>query len=240
MRSVGGQLGVYKSMLYKPQPAYLQSLDRALVATASAAWRGSGMSQGLAQVDNLRDYLRNAEKKVKIITSAQVQMGGSSGQVPVSIQNGLLDQAIRVKVVASAATTSQLTIGRFQDVVVVPPQQAVTVRLPVSSAPQGSTAIQLSLTSPNGMPLTFVTGKSLTVASTRYGRAILFLIAAAIGVLVLTSVYRGIRRWLHGDTHVVNEEADPPGSVVTGTSDALHPTEAPDDLADARRWVDDA
>ena len=33
---------------------------------------------------------------------------------------------------------------------------------------------------------------------------------------------------------------DPPGSVVTGTSDARHPTEAPDDLADARRWVDDA
>ena len=168
-------------------------------------------------------------------------MGGSSGQVPVSIQNGLLNQAIRVKVVASAATTSsQLTIGRFQDVVVVPPQQAVTVRLPVNSAPQGSTEIKLSLASPNGMPLTFVTGKSLTVASTRYGRAILVLIAAAIGVLVLTSVYRGARRWLHGDTHLVNEEADPPGSVVTGTSDALHPTEAPDDLADARRWVDDA
>ena len=76
--------------------------------------------------------------------------------------------------------------------------------------------------------------------STRYGRAILVLIAAAIGVLVLTSVYRGVRRSLHGDTHLVNEEADPPGSVVTGTSDALHPTEAPDDLADARRWVDDA
>jgi hypothetical protein len=227
-------------MLYKPQPAYLQSLDRALVATASAAWRGSGMSQGLAQANNLRDYLRSAEKKVRIIASPQVQMGGSSGLVPVSIQNGLLDQAIRVKVVANAATTSQLTIGRFRDVVIVPPQQAVTVRMPVSSAPQGSTEIKLSLTSPNGTPLTFVTGSSLTVASTRYGRAILFLIAAAIGVLVLTSVYRGIRRWLHGDTHVVNEEADPPGSVVTGTSGALHPTEAPDDLADARRWVDDA
>ena len=78
------------------------------------------------------------------------------------------------------------------------------------------------------------------MASTRYGRAILILIAAAIGVLVLTSVYRGLRQWLHGDTHLLNEEADPPGSVVTGTSDALHPTEAPDDLADARRWVDDA
>jgi hypothetical protein len=116
----------------------------------------------------------------------------------------------------------------------------VTVRLPVSSAPQGSTQIRLSLTSANGKPLTYVAGNSITVHSTRYGRAILVLIAAAIGVLVLTSVYRGARRWLHGDTHLVNEEADPPGSVVTGTSDALHPTEAPDDLADARRWVDDA
>ena len=121
----------------------------------------------------------------------------------------------------------------------IPPQQTMTVRLPVSSAPQGSTFIHLSLTSANGTPLPFG-GKSLTVLSTRYGRAILFLIGAAIGVLVLTSVYRGVRRWLHDDTHLLNEEADPPGSVVTGTSDARHPTEAPDDLADARRWVDDA
>ena len=127
-------------------------------------------------------------------------MGGSSGQVPVSIQNGLLLQAIEVKVVASAAPTFQLTIGRFQSLITVPPRQVVTVRLPVSSAPQGSTLIQLSLTSANGTPLTF-TDNSLTVQSTRYGRAILVLIAAAIGVLVLTSVYRGIRRSLHGDTH---------------------------------------
>ena len=238
---VGAQLGMYKSMLYKPQPGYVPSLDQALVAAESAAWRGGGRSQGQAQLDSLSDYLSSAGKKVKIITSAssQVQMAGSSGLVPVSIQNGLLNQAIQVKVVASAAPTSQLTIGRFQDLIIVPPKQVVTVRLPVSSAPQGSTLIKLSLTSANGTPLTFA-DNSLTVHSTRYGRAILLLIAAAIGVLVLSSVYRGVRRWLHGDTHLVNEEADPPGSVVTGTSDALHPTEAPDDLADARRWVDDA
>jgi Family of unknown function (DUF6049) len=239
VHSLAAQVGVYKSMLYKPDPGYVQSLDQALVATESAAWRGGGTSQGLAQVDNLSDYLGDAGKKIKIITSAQVQMGGSSGQIPVSIQNGLLLQAIQVKVVASAID-SQLTVGRIQHLVIVQPQQAVTLRLPVSSAPQGATRIQLSLTSPDGRPLTFIAGNSLTVSSTRYGRAILILIAAAIGVLVLTSVYRGLRQWLHGDTHLLNEEADPPSSVVTGTSDALHPTEAPDDLADARRWVDDA
>ena len=143
-------------------------------------------------------------------------------------------------VVSTPGRTSQLTIGHYQNQVIIPPLQAATVRMPVSSAPQGSTQIQLVLTSANGTVAAVLTHTSLTVLSTRYGRAILFLIGAAIGVLVLTSVYRGVRRWLHDDAHLVNEEADPPGSVMTGTSGARHPTEAPDDLADARRWVDDA
>jgi hypothetical protein len=242
VRGLGDRVAVYKSMLYKPAASYTRSLDEALLATESAAWRGRRAAQGAALADNLSEYIRNANNKVRFISSGQVPMGGASGLVPVSIQNGL-HQAIRVRVVATVADsplrTSQLTIGPFQDVVTIPANSPGTVRLPVNSAPQGSTQIKLSLTSADGTPLRF-TETSITVLSTRYGRAILFLIGAAIGVLVLTSLYRAVRRWLHGDTHVVNEEADPPGSVVTGTSDARHPTEAPDDLADARRWVDDA
>jgi hypothetical protein len=109
------------------------------------------------------------------------------------------------------------------------------VRLPVSSAPIGSTEIKLGLTSADGTLLP--TTGALTVESTRYGRAILFLIGSAIGVLVLTSLYRAVRRRLRDDGR---GEAGPPGNVVTGTSGARHPTEAQDDLAEARRWVDDA
>jgi len=242
VRAIGDRLGVYKSMLYKPAASYTRSLDEALLATESAAWRGSGKPGGVALARDLSDYITTANNKVKIISSDQVPMGGSSGQVPVSIQNGL-HQAIQVRVVASVVNTpgrtSQLTIGHIPNAVIVPPQAPATVRLQVSSAPQGSTQIQLSLASADGTALP-VTKTSLTVLSTRYGRAILFLIGAAIGVFVLTSGYRAVRRWLHDDTHLVNEEADPEGSVVTGTSGARDPTEAPDDLADARRWVDDA
>ena len=241
VRAIGDRLGVYKSMLYKPAASYTRSLDEALLATESAAWRGSGKPGGVALARDLSDYITTANNKVKIISSDQVPMGGSSGQVPVSIQNGL-HQAIQVRVVASVVNTpgrtSQLTIGHIPNAVIVPPQAPATVRLQVSSAPQGSTQIQLSLASADGTALP-VTKTSLTVLSTRYGRAILFLIGAAIGVFVLTSGYRAVRRWLHDDTHLVNEEADPEGSVVTGTSGARDPTEAPDDLADARRWVDD-
>jgi hypothetical protein len=160
------------------------------------------------------------------------------------VQNGLLHQTIQVKVIVdvdnSRSRTSQLAVSHFQDVLIIPPGQPALVRLPVSAAPQGSTVIHVSLASADGTPLPIVEHKSVTVQSTRYGRAILFLIGAAIGVLVLTSVFRGVRRRMRGDTNLVNEEADPPGSVVTGTSDARYPTEAPDDLADARRWADDA
>jgi hypothetical protein len=243
VKALGIQLSSYESMLVGAEPSYLQSLDEALAATESAAWRGRGAAPGQALAGRLQAYLHSAENKVRIITSTEVPMAGASGQIPVSIQNGLLRQSIAVRVDANAENipgrTSQLTIARSAGrLVTVPPGEAVTVRLPVSSAPQGPTVIRLSLTSADGTPLLF-TRTQLIVESTRYGRAILFLIGAAIGILVLTSVYRGVRRRLHDDGHVVYEEADPPGSVVTGTS-AQHPTEAPDDLADARRWADDA
>jgi hypothetical protein len=236
------RLDVYKSMLYRPAPAYLQSLSEALAVTESSAWRGAASSQGLALAYSLSSYLDNEERGVKIIVSVQVPMGGASGPVPVSIQNGGT-KTIEVRLNASAANSpdrpSQLTFGRFQGLVTVQPGQAVTVRLPVSSAPIGSTVIQLSLTTANGTPLPFA-DRSFTVVSTRYGRAILFLIGAAIGVLVLTSVYRAVRRWLNADGRATGGEAGPAGTVVTGTSGARTPTEAPDDLAEARRRADDA
>jgi len=240
--TVSASLGVYQGMLYQPSKDYQQSLDQALAATESSAWRGSGMSQGLALAGSLSDYLSSQESKVRIIAADQVSMAGASGAVPVSIQNGLAE-AIRVKVYASVVNspgrTSQLTVGRFHDLIVVPPHTTgQLVRLPVSSAPQGSTVIRLGLTSADGTALPVAT-KSLTVLSTRYGRAILFLIGAAIGVMILASGYRGVRRWLRADTNVTSDDSGQPGSVGVGTSTARHPTEAADDLAEARRWADE-
>ena len=240
--AVDDALGVYKSMLYRPAPSYLQSLDEERAATESSAWRRGGAGQGLALAHSLSSYLSGEESKVQIVVSPQVPMGGASGQIPVSIRNAG-NKAIEVQLNASADNSpdrsSQVTFGHARTVVTVPPQRAVTARLQVSSAPIGSTLIRLSLTSANGTPLTFA-DKSFTVVSTRYGRAILFLIGAAIGVLVLTSVYRAVRRSLNAGGRVTPEEADPAGTVVTGTSGARHPTEAPDDLAEARRRADDA
>jgi hypothetical protein len=234
-------LGVYRDLLYQASGAYVQGLEQALTATESASWRGRAAGQGELLAGKLTGFMLGEESQIHIVAAQQVPMGGSSGPVPVSIENGS-HHAIEVRLVASVDNlpdqSSQLTIGKFPAQIPVLPQQAVTVRLPVSSAPIGPTAIQLSLTTVHDKPLP-QTRTSLTVESTRYGRTILFLIGAAIGVLVLTSVFRGVRRRLRADAQVVPEDTDLPGTVMTG-SRARHPTEAPDDLADARRRADDA
>jgi len=239
---VGTALGAYKDLLYQASTSYVQGLEQALTATESVAWRGRGAAQGLALAGKLYSFMSGEESRITIIAAQQVPMGGSSGLIPISIQNRSR-HAIQVRLNASVVDvpdrTSQLTIGHFQDLITVQPGQAPTVRLPVSSAPIGPTALQLSLTTRHGRQLS-LQPVTLTVESTRYGRAILFLIGAAIGVLVLTSVFRGVQRWLRADLQLAPEDADPPGSFVTGTSSARNPTEAPDDLADARRWADDA
>jgi Family of unknown function (DUF6049) len=242
VRGVGAELGVYTDLLYQPSSYYVQGLQQALIATESSAWRGGGMAEGQILAEKLSSFMSGEEGQITIIAAQQVPMGGSSGLVPVSIQNGsrhAIQVRLKASVVGMPDRTSQLTVGHFQNLIKIEPGQTPTIRLPVSSAPIGATAIQLSLTTANGKPLP-LQPTSLTVESTRYGRAILFLIGAAIGVLVLTSVFRGVRRRLHADARVAPEDGDPPGSVVTGTSSARHPTEAPDDLADARRWADDA
>jgi hypothetical protein len=236
----GIALGVYQDLLYQPSNSYVQGLKQALTATESSAWRGRAGARGLALARKLSRFMSGEEGQIHIIAAQQVPMGGSSGLVPLSIQNGS-QHAIQVRLNTSVVNvpdrTSQLSIGHFKSVITIPPEHAPTVRLPVSSAPIGPTAIQLTLTTVHGKSLPLPV-TSLTVESTRYGRAILFLIGAAIGALVLTSVFRGVRRRMRADPQVAPEDADLPGSV--DTSSARHPTEAPDDLADARRWADDA
>jgi hypothetical protein len=231
-------LAVYRSMLYQPPAGYTQELAEALAATESSAWRGGGRSAaaGAGLAEGLRQYVTRADGKVKFLTSP-VRMGGSSGQLPVTVQNNL-EEPIRVQVSASVLQDSPLKVSKPAEVI-VDGGISRTVKLSVNSAPQGTSQISLHLTSHDGTVLPFADA-TISVQSTRYGRAILILIAAAIGVLVATSAIRAGRRWLrdggggsHSGTH--GNQTGPSNVVIS----ERHPTEAPDDLADARRWAED-
>ena len=224
------QVALYTSVLYQPLTSYTTGLDEALAATESAAWRGSAASraQGQALVNGLIGYLNHAMSRVRIITTTEITMAGASGMLPVPIQNGLEQQNVQVTLVATPIIGNSgkpLTISGTGPIIIDAGQTKVE-KIHVSGAPNGSTVIQLKLTSTAGQDLPQQKA-ALTVHSTRYGQAILILIAAAIGLLVLSSLFRAGRRW-----------SAAPGNVMTGDRD-LTEAEAPDDLADARRRADD-
>jgi hypothetical protein len=186
---------LYKDLLYRPGPNVLNSVDAAVAATTSVAWRGAGAAGGEQALINLSDNLRAKEQKVSIITGKKILLAGTSGTTPVSVQN-LLPVAVQVRVVATPSAGSQLSVSKFVDLIRVPAGQTGTVRVPLHSSAITTTTMQLQLQTKDGSPLTW-TSQLLSVQATRYGRALLVLIAAALGVLVLTSVARWIRRWLN-------------------------------------------
>jgi hypothetical protein len=197
VESVGRSKSLYSSMLYNPPTETKTSLASAVAATESSAWRGRASPGGWTAINTLRQYLHDREIQVKIITGNTVVLAGPSGATPVSVSNGL-DVAVQVNVLALLPANSQVSIGDFNPLVVIPPGQIQIVRMPVRSAALGSTLIQLQLATKHGTPLSWTT-QSFSIESTRFGRALLIVIAAALGVLVLSSLARWVRRkWREG------------------------------------------
>lgn len=193
VKATDSSLQLYKTLLQAPAPAYLQTLQAAVAGTESSAWRGDGATAGKQALGRLSAYLSTAETDIKIIPGPKVTLAGVSGDVPVSVFNSG-QQAVQVRVIASPAS-NRLSVGKFKSLVTIGSNATNTVRLPISSTALGSTIVQLQLVTKNGSPLAW-TSESLSVQSTRYGRALLVLIGAALGVLVFASAVRWIRQWL--------------------------------------------
>jgi hypothetical protein len=196
--TVQASVSLFKDLLFQPPARQLNSLDAALAATESSAWRGKGSYGGWPAVTRLGDYLSNAEQKVQMIASKKILLAGQSGETPVSVQNGL-GQPVQVQVTAVIPPGSQLQVGSFHALLTVQAGKTNTVRLPVHSAMIGTTTVQLQLATQDGSPLTWPgTAQPLSVEVTRFGRNLLLIIGGALGILVLTSVYRLRRKRLAG------------------------------------------
>jgi hypothetical protein len=177
----------FKSILYKPSVGRLNSLDAALAATASSAWRGNGLPGGWLAATQLASYLQDAEDKVRLVASTKILLAGKSGETAVSVQNGL-GEAIRIRVIASTPLSSDVRVELSNSLLPVQAEGSNTTRMSVHSSTLGTTTIQLQLATPSGAPLSGKwTEKSLSVEVTSFGRFLLIIIGGALGILVLTS-----------------------------------------------------
>ncbi len=189
VRQLDQQVRLLKSIQLTPVP----NLDRGMFAIESSAWRGGGQAGQLAQAQQISDNLARQEGKLKILVTPREQLTGKTGTVPVSISNRLdYDVQVRLHVdPGGGVTVKKQPLGR-----IVPAGQQVIVRLPVTATAVGSTTLTLSLLTPGGTPIPGARA-SMTIQATHYGTLALVIIAAVLGVFVITSGVRTFRRWGH-------------------------------------------
>jgi hypothetical protein len=185
-RQIEQQASLLTSVERNPSPL----LRNAAAAIESSAWRGGGSAarQGAALARQISAYLTGQAGKLTVFVVPRVTLGGLKGTVPVSISNGL-NYAVNVKL--QADPSGGITVRGPPHLVTVPPGQQVIVKIAVAAATVGSTELRLRLLTPQGAP--FSPAASVTIQATHYGTLALVIMAAALGVLVLTAAARGFR-----------------------------------------------
>jgi hypothetical protein len=210
LQSLDTSMKLFEGILSKPPTSYLNSLAAAAAVTESSAWRGRGSRRGLLAIGELSSYLQDLQRTVLLIPVKKILLAGTSGDTPVSVQNGLVKLylpqgglAISVRVRASAPPDGTLQVTEPALPLVIDPGMTGTVRLHLHSATTvGTTTMQLQLTTSNGSPLTWKgASEPLSVEVTRFGRTILVIIFGALGVLVLATVVRLRRKRRGGGKH---------------------------------------
>jgi hypothetical protein len=238
---IGAAVKMQAGILSPPDPGYLSS---AIAALESCAWRGNrqaAIRQDL--LSRVSGYVAGQGRKIRIVDSGQITLGGSSGKVPVSISNGLTWRDVLVRLKASTPGAGRLSIGTYDPLITVPAGKIITVRLPVHAAAVGVTDVTFELLSPDGSALPG-TQVRLSVHATKFGTLALVVMSVALGVFVLTSAARAVRRSRKDGGPEGDPAPESPGpAAITGSVGSVHegddlandhPPEDPDEYADAR------
>ncbi|MEU5988286.1 DUF6049 family protein [Spirillospora sp. NPDC047418] len=173
------------------------SYERALLRMESAAWRTSPRHARAAR-KQLEDELTGDMHLVRIVTtkSKRVLMGGSSGRLPVLVENTLPDQAVKVRLVATSENSAKLRLGALapEDAVIeLAPGERAQRWIPAQAAGNGNFHVSLELQIPGSGGRTYGDGESITVTVTGYGRLALLITGGGLAVLFVGVGVRAIR-----------------------------------------------
>jgi len=187
-------LGVQMVQSIRTSPS--PQLYRAIAGIESSAWRTDSLGQRRARsmLSRVTDYVTRQGSSVSVIGSGRVTLGGQTGLVPVPIDNRLrYPVKVRVQLNVSQSANRGFTVITRPGIIEVPADTIITEKVKVRAAAIGSTTINLRLLAPDGQPLPGAP-IILTVQATHFGTLGLTVLALALGVFVVTSAMRAVRR----------------------------------------------
>ncbi|TYB49281.1 DUF6049 family protein [Actinomadura chibensis] len=173
------------------------SYERALLRLDSVAWR-SMPARAKAAREALNRQVTGDMQSVRIVQpkNGRVLMGGSSGRLPVLIENRLNDQSVTVRLVATSENTAKLRLGQLapeEAVIELRPGQRAQRWIPAKASGNGNFHVYLELMIPNSKGRRFGDVQTITVRTTGYGRLALLITGAGLAVLFVGVGVRAIR-----------------------------------------------
>ncbi len=196
------------------------SYERAVLRLESVAWR---TSQGRAKRarKELEDELREDMHRVRVVPpkNRRVLMGGSSGKLPVLVENRLNDQSVKVKLVVTSENTAKLQLGGLEPddaVIELGPGERAQRWIPAQAAGNGNFGVHLDLQIPDAGGRTYGDGETITVVVTGYGRLALLITGGGLAVLFVGVGVRAIRARRRRKAEAAGDGSTGMGSAGTG------------------------
>ncbi len=212
-RALDHKVSLLQGIKGQPDPA----LAAAVAGAESSAWRGgrAATAHGLALLGRITQTVTGQLARVSIIPGLRDTLGAARGTVPVSISNQLPYQ-VRVRLAVQVPAGDSFTITNQPGVISIRAGQIVTVKLKVH-APLGTTVLSLRLLTAHGRPLPGPS-RTLTVEATQFGTVAIVIVAAALGVFMISSTARAIRRGRAQQAPPPGPQPGPgPGGEAAGT-----------------------
>ncbi|HEY8479359.1 MAG TPA: DUF6049 family protein [Spirillospora sp.] len=192
------------------------SYERALLRLASVAWR---VMPGRARQSRtaVTARIESDMSRVRIVTTRnkRVLMGGSSGKLPVLVENTLPNQSVRVRLVARSENTAKLQLGQLdpeESVIELQPGERAQRWIPAQAAGNGNFRVRLDLVIPNSGGRTLGDGETITVVATGYGRIALLITGSGLAVLFVGVGVRAIRARRRRKAEAAGDGAGPAGT----------------------------
>lgn len=113
---VQNRLGVLEKILTLKYRV-INPFSTAIARSLSTAWRASP-SGGDAYRASMQDYLTNLQSAVKILPKSDLKLTGTSGTIPVTVQNDLQQPVNGLRLVLSSSNWLRLNISQAQNVTV--------------------------------------------------------------------------------------------------------------------------
>ncbi len=166
----------------------------ALFDIESSAWDGnSAMARAMVtQVSGGRFGIATQPQNVRIVAASRITLGGLKGSVPVSIDNSL-NYAVQVRLGLQFTQSGGLKISKTPGLITVQAHTDLPLRLHVQLTKSGASTITVSLLDRNGHTLP-ANAVRMTVQATQVGILGMIIFAAGLGVFLLASAGRAVRR----------------------------------------------